>query len=193
MTFDARAVTAALNKMFLTQPLPTANANPIEAAKVYLEVCQPYCTADILAAIDDFKNGKVSGFNKSFAPSAPVFATHLRSIEAKRVRLESIHRDAVLQIAQRDRDDRFHKLKTPASRAKVKSMLDAFNAKMEAKKDERTPEQKVRDAELLRKMETRVPGEFVEHGSYRVSQSLLKNLKDKGFSVGDPEGDGDVA
>lgn len=81
--------------------------------------------------------------------------------------------------------------KSPEAVARVKNMLDAFNARCEEAKA-KTPTQIASDMAMIEKMETRVPGEFVEYNGRKVSSALIKNLGVH-FTVGDPDGDKDVS
>lgn len=124
---------AALDKMFATLPLPAANASPIEALKVYYEVCQPYTTEDVELAVKQFLSGAVKDFNPNFAPSAPKFATQLRANAEYRAKTNTSHNLLIEQFREQEKDDEFRAQRTSEAKARVQSMLNAIKEEQVAK------------------------------------------------------------
>lgn len=162
--------------MLSTLPLPTAKANPDEAIKTYFEVCEPFTTGDILDAIRGFIAGTVPGVNPTFAPSSAQLATHIRSLEEARNRSMALHQAARQQLLARDRDEDFEAYKTPDVRARVRRMMDEFEAaQQEAKKE--TPAQMEARLERIRKTDQHFAGEFLTISEQvKISKTLAAKL-----------------
>lgn len=166
-------VASALRKMLATLPLPSGNANPEEAVKVYFEVCQPYHTDMIELAIQQFVEGKVVGHNKAFAPTAAQLSNQIRVNTEHVASLNRFDRAAREQLQERDKDEAWMKSRTPESRERVKAIVEGFK---EAEK-ERTPEQIAASREMVRRTDELFASEFVDHGNgVLVSSALQRKL-----------------
>lgn len=168
----------ALNKMFLTLPLPTANADPEEALRVYYEVCQGYSNADVDLAVQQFIEGTVVGHNPSFAPTAAQFSKQLRE-NLNYVAEQNQRRNNLLtQMHEQEIDEQWQKRRTPEAKAYVKSVLDA----MKAKETEKTPEELAQAKEDIKKHDAFYAYQFEEQvPGVKVSSYLIKKLGYESF------------
>lgn len=123
-TYDPNRVTRTLQRLFLTCPLPASASDPVEALRVYLEICDGFYTEDIEFAVKQFLSGVVAGHNPSFAPTPPLMALELRRIRDLADKYEGLDRAARLQIQERDRAVALETSKTVESRANVKAIID---------------------------------------------------------------------
>lgn len=158
--------------MFVTLPLPTANADPNEALRQYVEACQGYSNADIDLAVKQFLSGLVKGQNPDFAPTPARFAQQLRAnLDYRATSIQSQKR-LVQQFREQEIDEQWAGRRTPESQERVKSALDQFKANDK----ERTPEEIVEAKEQLRKSDVLFADQFVEVDGLKVSQSLITQL-----------------
>lgn len=170
--------------MLATLPLPSATANPDEAIKVYFEVCKPFYTGDILAAVEDFVNGRVPDVNKAFAPSAPQLAAHVRSLETNRAKFTALENAAKQQLLERDKDADFEAGKTPEAVAHVRELVKGFVDSLDEKKKPKTTDEIAAEKELLRRHDHFFAEQFLDTESGTpVSKYLARQLG----SAYDPE------
>lgn len=157
-------------------PLPSSTSNPDEAVRVYFEVCKPFYTGDILAATDDFTNGRVDGVSQAFAPSAAQLAARIRSIMEARAKYNAMDSHARQQLLERDKDEEFAKLKSPEAIALVKAMVKGFVDSHDEKKKPKTAEEIAKEREQIRRHDEVFADQFIEANGIMVSHSLLRSL-----------------
>lgn len=156
----------------------------IERIKVYFESVAQYLEDDVEAAVSAILTGSAPGLNLNFAPSAPAFAGECRRQMGIRLRREELDRKPALPPPDIER--------TPEERARAVSAFEAWKAGQTA------PEPAIVDAEASKAKAAkhqqwlRDRGELIdiEGSPYPVSRSLMNTL---GYTVGDEDGDRDVA
>lgn len=166
---------ASLNKLFLTLPLPTANADPDEALRVYYEECQGYSNDDVDLAVRQFMSGTVENHNPSFAPTAAQFARQLRS--NLNYRADQNHRRSLLltQFREQELDEEWQQKRSPEAKAFVKEVIDA----MKKKEAERTPEERQMAQEWLHKTDRHFESRYVDECGVKVSKYLVDKLRNE--------------
>jgi len=162
-----------LNKLFLTLPLPTANADPDEALRVYYEECQGYSNDDVDLAVRQFMSGTVENHNPAFAPTAAQFAKQLRS--NLNYRSDQNQRRSLLlsQFKEQELDEEWQKKRSPEAKAFVKEALEALRKKQ----TERTPEERQLAQEWLHKTDQRFESQFINESGVKVSKYLADKLR----------------
>lgn len=131
----------ALNKMFATLPLPTANADPREALRVYCEACSNYSTDDVELAVRQFIEGTVKGVNAAFAPTAPQFVTQMRSNLEYTGRIRAGKNALLEQFKEQEKDEEWAAKRTPEVKAHIREMVEGFVNSVDEKKKPKTPEE----------------------------------------------------
>lgn len=161
--------------MFVTLPLPTANADPNEALRQYIEACQGYSNADIDLAVKQFLSGSVKGQNPDFAPTPARFVTQLRANLDYRASSIQSQNKLLEQFKDQELDEEWASKRTPEAKAKVQSMLEAIRD--QNKPDKRTPEEIQKAKDDLAKQDQFFADQFIESPSgVPVSKSLAKLL-----------------
>jgi hypothetical protein len=176
-TFNPMPVASILRKLFITCPLPSANADPEAALRVFFEHLDGHYTEAIVAAANKFMIGDVVGYNPAFAPTVPQFLTVVRRIEDEQARLQSLHTQAVRQLEDRRADEAFQASKDPESMKRVAELakLQAMNLSPESKPP--TPEELAKRKEAMEKHDQFFADDFVEQpNGIKVSKYLLKTL-----------------
>lgn len=180
-SFNPITVASTLRKMFATCPLPSANADPEAALRVFFEVLDGHATDAIVDASRAFMAGSVPGYNPAFAPTAPQFVTQVRKIEEDRAKISGLRRKAIEQLTEREKDEQFKDSKSGESRKRVADLakLTAMGLVPEKKDD---PEYRKRVKEQVAKEDALFSDNFVEQpGGIKVSKYLLKTLN---YTVG---------
>lgn len=170
--------------MFVALPLPTANADPDEALRIYYESCQGYSNDDIDLAVRQFMSGTVEGHNPSFAPTVAQFSKQLR--ENLNYRASHVQKQNMLleQFREQEKDEEWQAKRTPEMRAKVKEILDSF----QKKREEKTPEEIAEAKEMLIRHDNFYADQFIETDSgIPVSNYLASKLR--AYDPQDDEGD----
>ena len=86
-----------------------------------------------------------------------------------------MHNAAVRQIEQRDHDADIEAARTPESMARVRSMVEAFEEKINPKT--RTPEQELAAKEAIRRSDQHFAGEFLTISEQvKISRTLAAKL-----------------
>lgn len=99
-----------------------------EMLRVYFEALSDYETRDIETGIQNMLSGRVSGFNPSFLPPAPLVATAVRA--AMHQRLDSEHRSRkALPPPERPEP-------TPEQRARVRALMDQVKRDYGSERDD---------------------------------------------------------
>lgn len=161
--------------MFLTLPLPTANADPEEALRAYIEECRGYSNDDVDLAVKQFTSGLVKGVNKGFAPTTAQFSAQLRANLDYQAEQNQRRNNLRLQYQERQIDEEWQHRRTPAAKARVKGMLD----QMKEKARERTPQEIAAAREMLAKLDHHFADDFIEGSSeFPVSSYLARQLED---------------
>lgn len=156
----------------------------MERIKVYFEAVSLYVEDDVEAAVNSILTGSAPGLNLNFAPSAPAFAGECRRQMGIRLHREELFRKPALPPPDIER--------TPEERARAVSAFEAWKASQTA------PDPAIVDAEASKAKAAkhqqwlRDRGELIdiEGSPYPVSRSLMNTL---GYTVGDEDGDRDVA
>ena len=179
MAYDAYKVTKAFERLFRSCRLPLNNPNDAEEgqklAAMYLEACEGYTTGAIIDTCEDFLFGRVEGVNRTWAPNIAQFSSHLRSVQSHLNGPKSMHNAAVRQIEQRDHDADIEAARTPESMARVRSMVEAFEEKINPKT--RTPEQELAAKEVIRRSDQHFAGEFLTISEQvKISRTLAEKL-----------------
>lgn len=185
--YDPAKVAQAFSKLFQTYPSFQAGAAD-DALRVYFEAVEPYETGDILEAVTAFLNGSVPGTNANFAPPAPVFAGECRRQMNIRLRRDELDRAYRPKLPPPDVEH------TPDGRARMLALATKAIANLTAVGGEEDADRSAKareraEAELKRRVET---GEMIciSGAPFPLSQTLAKQL---GYSVGDADGERDVA
>lgn len=175
----------SLNKMFATLPLPTANADPEEALRVYYETCQGYSNDDVDLAVRQFLSGTVVGHNAAFAPTAAQFAKQLRAnLEYQSSQTQK--RNMLLeQFREQELDEQWQAKRTPEQRAKVKAMLESF----QKGREEKTPEDIEQEREWLSRHDQFYAEQFMETASGTPVSKYLARQLGSAYDPEDDEGD----
>lgn len=179
MAYDAYKVTRALERLFRSCRLPLNNPNDAEEgqklAAMYLEACEGYTTGAIVDTTEDFLFGRVEGVNRTWAPNIAQFSSHLRSVQSHLNGPRSMHNAAVKQIEQRDHDAEIEAARTPESMARVRSMVEAFEEKINPKT--RTPEQELAAKIAWERLHKKFEGGFINvSDQQQISITLAKQL-----------------
>lgn len=172
--YDPAKVSQAFDKLFRTYPSFQAGKGAEAALRVYFEAVEPYATGDILDAVANFITGRAPGVNPSFAPPAPAVASECRRV--MNMRLDSERRSRpVLSLPEPVIDE--------AERERVGAGLKSLIADMTANL---SPEEE-KAAAANRGQWAKVNQRFSPDQSEEAIAARL------GFTVGDIEGDRDVA
>lgn len=166
----------ALNKMFATLPLPTANADPREALRVYCEACSNYSTDDVELAVRQFIEGTVKGVNAAFAPTAPQFVTQMRSNLEYTGRIRAGKNALLEQFKEQEKDEEWAAKRTPEVKAHIREMVEGFVNSVDEKKKPKTPEEYAKEMELLRRHDALFADQFLEYNGLKVSATLARKF-----------------
>lgn len=186
--YDPARISVAFAQLFRTYPSFQASTDEDadETLRVYFEAVEPYRTEDIEAAVRNFVTGTVPGANPAFAPPAPQVAAECRRVMNLRLDSERRIRRPALPPPDIERP--------PEARERVKALMQSAldelaGADLTPADAERTKRAKERAEAETRWLRDR--GDLVEvRGvSHPVSSSLLQQY----YSVGDEDGDRDVA
>ncbi len=179
MAYDAYKVTKAFERLFRSCRLPLNNPNdPQEAQAVaadYYAACEGYTTGAIVDTCEDFLFGRVEGVNRTWAPNIAQFSSHLRSVQSHLNGPKSMHNAAVRQIEQRDHDAEIEASRTPEAMARVKSMVAAFEEKINPK--QRIPEQELAAKEAIKRSDKHFADQFLTVSEQvKISKTLAAKL-----------------
>jgi len=163
---------AALNKLFATCPLPSANTDPNQALKVYCEACSNYSADDVELAVKQFIEGTVKGVNAAFAPTAPQFVSQMRANLEYTGRIRAGKTALLEQFKEQERDEEWASKRTPEVKATVKKLVDAFVANQDEKRKPKTPEQLALEADMIRRHDKLFADQFMEFNGVKVSATL---------------------
>lgn len=168
-------MTKAFERLFRSCRLPLNNPNDAEEgqklAAMYLEACEGYTTGAIIDTCEDFLFGRVEGVNRTWAPNIAQFSSHLRSVQSHLNGPKSMHNAAIRQIEQRDHDADIEAARTPESMARVRSMVEAFEEKINPKT--RTPEQELAAKIAWERLHKKFEGGFINVSEQRVMSKTL--------------------
>lgn len=178
-SYDPYKVTQAFNRLFRNCRLPLNNPNDPDEAKAvaadYYAACEGYTTGAIVDTTEDFLFGRVEGVNRTWAPNIAQFSSHLRSVQSHLNGPRSMHNAAVKQIEQRDHDAEIEAARTPESMARVRSMVEAFEEKINPKT--RTPEQELAAKIAWERLHKKFEGGFINvSDQQQISITLAKQL-----------------
>ncbi len=180
-TFNPITVASTLRKLFTTCPLPSANADPEAALRVFFENLDGHGTEAIVAAANKFMQGDVAGYNPAFAPTVPQFMTQVRLIEERSQIGRNLRNQAIKQLEARKQDEDFEAAKSAESRKRVADLakLTAMGLVPDKKED---PEYRKRVKEQVAKEDELFADQFeVMPNGIKVSKYLLKTLN---YTVG---------
>jgi len=147
-----------------------------ETLNVYLKVVSFFNVPLIAEAVERFSDGRVERKSRAFVPSADELATEIRNVRYDQGKYGGMRRDAVKQIEDRDKDDDFAKLKTPATIALVKSMVKGFVDINDEKAKPKTAEEIAKEREKIRRHDEIFADQFIEANGVMISHSLLRTL-----------------
>lgn len=167
-------ISEALTRLFRTYPAFRMD-DTADAMLAYFEAVEPYETVDILTAVRNFLSGSAPGHNPAYAPSAPLLGAETRRVMNLRLDSEARSRKPALPPPEI--------IHTPEERARVAAMVDDLVRR-------NTEQMRTADAEKdrrLRNLTARTNARFMPDMSPAAMKRRL------GFSIGDPEGDIDVA
>jgi hypothetical protein len=167
---------SALNKMFATLPLPTANADPREALRVYCEACSNYSTDDVELAVRQFIEGTVKNVNAAFAPTAPQFVTQMRANLEYTGKIRAGKNALLEQFKEQERDEEWAAKRTPEVKAHIREMVDGFVNSVDEKKRPKTPEEHAKEMEKLRRHDALFADQFGEYNGLKISSTLAKQF-----------------
>lgn len=201
---DHQRIAAAFDRLFRTYPQFGQGSTPdevtrdrIEKAKVYFEAVSIYAEEDVEAAVDAVLTGTAAGMNPNFAPPAPAFAGEVRRQMNMRLRRDEIDRLSRPRLMAPDIE------KTPEQMARGRAMMEEAVATMGGTPnpiDSVAIEAAAKvSKERMAKHDAFFADDFVpvQGGVGKISKSLAKaigyQVKEPGFTAGDPDGDRDVA
>lgn len=167
MKYDPQTVAAAFQRLFRTYPQFQADGAE-DALRVYFEAVDPYETADIEAAVRNFLSGSAPGHNPAFAPSAPQVGAETRRVMSQRLEAEARSRAARPALPPPDIE------KTPEQRARAKALVEQTVANLTG----------LTEPEHMASADNRKS--ILERANARFDS-------ERGYGVGDPDGDRDVA
>jgi len=183
---------AALNKLFATCPLPSANTDPNQALKVYCEACSNYSADDVELAVKQFIEGTVKGVNAAFAPTAPQFVSQMRANLEYTGRIRAGKTALLEQFKEQERDEEWAAKRTPEVKAHVKKLVEAFVNNTDERKKPKTAEQIALDKEMLRRHDQLFADQFMEFNGVKVSATLAGQFGVKVSPPDNVDDDGDL-
>lgn len=193
MAPDPTRMIAALNKMFATLPLPTANADPREALRVYCEACAKYSTDDVELAVRQFIEGTVKGVNSAFAPTAPQFVIQMRSNLEYTGKIRAGKNALLEQFKEQERDEEWAAKRTPEVKAHIREMVDGFVNSVDERKKPKTDDEVAKEKEHMRRHDHYYADQFIETESgIQVSVHLARKLGVKLSPADNVDEDGDM-
>jgi len=155
----------------------SANVDPEQHLRNYLEAVEDYHADDVEAAVTAFIKGRVPAFDGRWAPTAPMLATACHRAAEDRART------AYLDGLTKPRLPAPQIEHTPESRARIQAMAKQA---AEAIASVTAPDDAERERELAASWQ-RTHQRFAPDMSEDAMRERL------GFTVGDPDGDRDVA